>query len=750
MLPDNDKSRLLSAVSQAIKVSHQGEHSLARPTRVIREHFQADACVLYDLHEGNFSLISSDASDFAALNRIPAENQERLLELVLQKKELVLAGDDGTALPKDGLPLRSSDKAARYAAAPLIFRNEMVGAMILQMREGAGFPPHEDKFLQFLALQLAGVVQNLAAMDRAKKLSPKGPKQRILKGIGVSAGLGIGPAVMFRPGLLSVNLRKEPPQNADPKGEGDKLRIALDTASGELHDLEKKLSQDLAQNESKIFQSHRMILSDPDFLQRLSREIRHGKTALQAISWVIEGFMNQLKDARGPRWEEAVVDLEELRQRTLEKLLEFRSPGGMEEWSGILVSPSLGPSDTLRLNPKRLLGIATMGGGPTSHAAILARSLGIPAVMAVPGLLENIHVGDLLIVDGDNGEVIVNPNGAVLEDYELREKNQLERIVDFDAIAYESAVTLDGHEISLEANVGFASDLNKLRLFGAEGVGLFRTEYLFLDRKKLPNEPEQYELYRRAVTEADGLPLTFRVLDAGGDKPVAALDMPKESNPFLGCRSLRLLLSRPEILRTQLRALLRASAHGKIRLLLPMVSGVEEIQTVKKMIADVQGELSRENVDFDAKLPLGIMIEIPAAVHLAPVLARLVDFLSIGTNDLIQYTLAVDRNNERVAEFFESYHPAVISSIAQVAAAGRAANKPVSVCGEMASEPLAVPLLVGLGISSLSMIPSAILRARKIIRELNFENAGEMAGRALQATTVLEVKDILQEFQDGL
>jgi len=391
-----------------------------------------------------------------------------------------------------------------------------------------------------------------------------------------------------------------------------------------------------------------------------------------------------------------------------------------------------------------------MTGGPTSHAAILARSLGIPAVMGATGIMEKISPGTLLIVDGDKGEVIANPGASILQNYELLEEQRVAEMVNLNGIAYEPAVTLDGHLVHLEANASFARDLKKLTNFGAEGVGLFRTEFLFLQGKELPNEVQQFDIYCRMIKDASGLPITFRILDAGGDKLIEALHMEKEGNPFLGYRSIRLTLSRPEILKTQFRALLRASAFGKIRILIPMISGMEEVDAIKEILAGVKRDLAGENISYDPQIPFGLMIEVPAAIPMAHLLIQQADFLSIGTNDLTQYTLAVDRNNERVAPFFEALHPALLSFISHVAQVGLKAKKPVGICGEMASDPFIIPLLVGLGLSSLSMIPSCILAAKKVIRQLNYQQAQEMAKEALQAARIQEVKSILTRFNNSV
>jgi len=711
-----------SLIAQALKVSKQDERPLTRIVQIVREHFHAEACSLYEIRRGISTLIAIDEND-SSLEKTEPSAQQRLVELAIEKKEVVCVQETG--------------------AAPLLHQEKVVGVLMLQKERPDNFTLSESQFLEFIALQLAGVIQSLTIAERAKLQNKTEQNSVVLKGIGVSSGFGIGPALFLNEGITSIGFSKTDLSSHSTKKEWDKLQAALRKTSEDLSHLEKRIEKKFSKEESGIFDSHRVILSDTSFLKKLEDEIDRGKGALETVGDVLQEYMQQFAKMENPRLEEAAVDLEELRQRVLENLLGMESRQEQEDWAGILVAKKLGPSDTIRLNPDKLLGIITMSGGPTSHAAILARSLGIPAVMGVVGMMENIHPGDLLIADGDKGEVIVNPGPSVLQDYEFLEEKNVAAMVDLNAIAYEPAVTLDGHLIHLEANASFVSDLKKLRYFGAEGVGLFRTEFLFLKGKDLPKESEQFDIYCQMIRDAGGLPITFRMLDAGGDKLLEALSPEKEENPFLGYRSIRLSLSQPHLLKTQFRALLRASAFGSIRILIPMISGMEELDAIQEILETVKKELSNENIPYAPHIPLGLMIEVPSAVPMVRFLIQNVDFLSIGTNDLTQYTLAVDRNNERVACFFEPLHPAVLSFISQVAEVGLKSQKPVGICGEMASDPFIIPLLVGLGITHLSMIPSCIIEAKKVIRQLNYQEAQKMAKLVLQASRIKEVKAIL-------
>ncbi|MCE9626209.1 MAG: phosphoenolpyruvate--protein phosphotransferase [Deltaproteobacteria bacterium] len=726
MVFKDQSAKTFSHIARALKVSKHGERPLSRIVQIVREHFNANTCSLYELRRGSLTEVAADAEDSPEGDHVP-EPQLKLAELAAKQGEAAFEGDIG--------------------AVPLVYQEKTVGILALQKPPGNDFPPMERRFLEFIALQVAGAIQSLTIAERAKSEIQEDRGVMVIQGIAVSTGFGIGPALFLHAGITSAGFAEPDPSLHSTKKEWERLESALRKTSEDLAVLERSVESDFSKNESNIFNSHRAILSDPDFLKNLKMEIDAGQGALKAVGEVLQAFMHSLAETKSSSIKETSVDLEELRQRLFENLMGMESRQEKENWSGILVAKSIGPSDTMRLDASKLLGIVTMTGGPTSHAAILARSLGIPAVMGAAGIMDKISPGSLLIVDGDTGEVIANPGPSILQQYEILEEKRVADLVTLNTIAYEPAVTMDGHPVHLEANASFATDVKRLRYFGAEGVGLFRTEFLFFKGKELPGETEQFEIYRRMIQDADGLPITFRILDAGGDKLIEALHMEKEENPILGYRSIRLTLSKPEILKTQFRALLRASAFGSLKILIPMISGMEEVDAIEGILAGVRKELSDEGIPYDPKIPFGLMIEVPSAVPMAPLLVQHADFLSIGTNDLTQYTLAVDRNNERVAPFFQSLHPAVLSFISQIASVGLKAKKPVGICGEMASDPQIIPLLVGLGVTHLSMIPSCLLEAKKIIRGMNYEECHEMARQTLQAARIDEVKTILANFR---
>lgn len=743
-MPTPDSLRTLSTIAQIIQKSHPMENPLAHIVTMVRQQMNVDVCSLYLLQDKMLILVATDGLDPSCAGRVRMGVHEGLTGLAVEKLQPIVVNEASRHPRFKYFPETGEEKFHSYAAVPLLDREEVVGVLTIQTALPRDFNAREIELLKLIAFQLAGVIRNLVTLELLR-VGPEKERRRLeLKGIPVAPGFGIGPAFFLRPGISPIIFKRGAEKVSDAKEEWRKLRAAIRKTSQDLLRLEKRLQRKFSKSESDIFYSHRMILSDKSFLKKLRATAGKGDGALEAVQGVFGDYIQDFDRLEDPHFRERAADLEDLRQRLIEHLLGGKVRKGKDHWEGVLVAETLVPSDTTRLDPEQVQGILTERGGVTSHAAILARSMGIPAVMGIPGLAAKIQPGDLIIVDGNVGNVFVNPEPQILAEYERIQEKYADRILHLQKIADEPAVTKDGRHIFLEANVGLFSGLKMLKQFGAEGVGLYRTEFPFMVRKRLPNEDEQYELYRKVVEEMGGLPVTFRLLDAGGDKPIAALGVHREANPFLGYRSIRLSLSQPEIIESQLRALLRASNGGPIRLLVPMISGAEDIRAVKGILEKVKGELRGEGVPFVPMIPLGLMIEVPAAVALAHILIKDCDFFSIGTNDLIQYTLAVDRNNERVAQFFEPLHPAVLTSLAHIAKVANEAGKPVSICGEIAGDPFMAPLLVGLGVTGLSMIPSNIPVVKSVIRGFTYTQVQGLAEKALNASTIEEVKGLLE------
>jgi phosphotransferase system, enzyme I, PtsP len=473
--------------------------------------------------------------------------------------------------------------------------------------------------------------------------------------------------------------------------------------------------------------------------------VREGRSAEHSLGCVVEDYVRQFEGLGDDYMRERALDIKDIGQRVLRCLLGVHAAPRKLGRGVILVVAELVLSDLLLIDPSKLKGLALATGGVTSHASILARSLEIPTVIGLENLIETVREGDQLVVDGNSGIVYVNPPADIVREYERLDREYRAFNRELGALVHLPAETIDGRRVTLYANIGLFSDVHLARQHGAEGIGLYRTELPFLSHRDFLTEEEQVDIYVRMVEAMEGRPVTIRTLDLGADKYPTYLKGPREDNPFLGWRSIRISLEMADVFRTQLRAILRASSSGPVRILFPMISSVEEIRRVKEILDEARYELRQRDVPFDDEVPIGIMIEVPSAVSLAPRLIHEVDFFSIGTNDLIQYTLAVDRNNRKVASLYQPLHPAVLRAINYAARAAREAGKPVSICGEMAADPMCTLALVGIGMETLSMGPFFVPVIKRLVRAVDFRGAQRLAQEALELATVKEVKGLLFE-----
>jgi phosphotransferase system enzyme I (PtsI) len=560
------------------------------------------------------------------------------------------------------------------------------------------------------------------------------------RGIPTSRGIAIGTIYRLETPLNLERLHYTP--NEDPKREVEELMDAIGEARRELDGMREKLGSKFGLDLAAVFQTHIQILEDKGFVAKLRREVLATGNALTALTNVIGTYRKTFERMSDPYFRERVNDIEDVGQRVMESLLGERHHTTPLSEGAIVVASNLLPSMFARLEVEKIAAIVSEHGGPTSHGAIFARTLEVPALTGIPGIQAAVRSGETAIVDGAEGLIILSPDEGLLYEYRRAQKRYTVAIEHLDALRDRPAETRDGRSIRLTANVGLVSDLRLVDQHGADGIGLFRTEMLAFAHRGFPGEEEQAQLYERVAKSMAPRTVTIRTFDLGGDKEMPDISMRLEDNPQLGCRSIRLSLANQGIFKAQLRAIYRASAAGNIRLMLPMVTSIDELRSAKVLIAEVLDDLKRAGIPYDENVPLGLMIEVPSAAITADVLARECDFFSIGTNDLTQYTLAVDRGNEHVAHIYDPLHPAVLSLIdASIRAASRA-NIPISVCGEMARNPLAVPLLVGLGIQELSSAPSAVPLVKEIIRELDFGDLEADVRKTQKAGTAAEVHQI--------
>lgn len=570
------------------------------------------------------------------------------------------------------------------------------------------------------------------------------------KGVPASGGLAAGPAHLVRP----VEEREVPDQELSASQVGPEVRhfrLAVRRSLDEIDALRECLLGDPQDPGLKILDAHRMLLADPDFLRRILHEIRERRRpAGAALREVLGEIILTLEAARSEYFRARSADLLDVRRRVLKHLEGEAQTAAPIPAGSVVVAVELAPSETASFDPEFVAGLVTDHGGPTSHAAILARSRGIPSVVGLVDLAAHVHEGDRILIDGDRGIVTVRPGRAEMAEFMVRRREAVRRDRARARALTEPAVTLDGHPFELLANIETAEDAPLAVRVGAQGVGLYRTEFFYLKGSHLPDEDGQYRAYRRVVQAMRPRPVTIRTLDAGGDKFAAYLGTTRETNPFLGVRGIRFSLGHPDIFRTQLRAVLRAAAVGPVQILFPMICSIDEVRAANEMVDEAAAELRREGVAVPARVPRGVMIEVPAAVALADHLAREVEFFSIGSNDLIQYTLAVDRANERLASLYDPFHPAVLRALAATIDAANRAGIRVSSCGEMSGQPAGAAVLLGLGCSSLSMGAFQIAEVKNALRRVRLVDLRRLLAEILRLATTREVRAAVEEALGGM
>jgi phosphocarrier protein FPr len=560
----------------------------------------------------------------------------------------------------------------------------------------------------------------------------------LVQGIAGAPGIAIGPIYQFQATKIVV----EETAAADPNQEKARLDKALDSTRADLTSLHADMVKRIGPEEAAIFEAHLAILDDPDLLETATDRIESGLSAAQAWQESVEATAAQLAQVKDELLAARAADVRDVGQRVLRSLVGAAdSQPELPETPIVLVVHDLSPSDTVSLDPDRVLGFCTAAGGANAHTAILARALGLPAIVGAGPAVLGLKNGTQVILDGNTGVLTIAPGDEVLAFAKTAQQEQRARQAEALKAAKAPAITQDGHRLEVVANIGSLADARQAVGFGAEGVGLLRTEFLFLERTEPPTETEQFEIYRDIVLALADQPVIVRTLDVGGDKPLPYLPLPAEENPFLGIRGIRLSMTRPELLRTQIRAILRAAGHGPFRIMFPMVATLEEWTAARRIVSEVQQELNAPTVE------VGIMIEVPAAALIAEHFAREVDFFSIGTNDLTQYTLAMDRGHPELSAQADGLHPAVLHLIDRTVRAAHAAGKWVGVCGELGANPQAGPILVGLGVDELSVSIPAIPTVKARIRSMSYAAAQDLAAQALACGTATEVRQLVDRWQ---
>ena len=565
-----------------------------------------------------------------------------------------------------------------------------------------------------------------------------------LKGIAASQGISFAKAYVFVEPDLSVKEVKI----EDVAAEVKRFEDAIEASKKELTIIKENALASLGADKAAVFEAHLLILDDPEFMGTVKTDIESKViNAEYAFKETSDMFISMFEAMDNEYMKERAADIRDVSKRILAHLLgvDLPNPSLIDE-EVIVIAEDLTPSDTAQLNKKYVKGFATNIGGRTSHSAIMARSLEIPAVVGTSSITEDVKNGDILILDGLDGVVLVNPDEATTAEYKEKHAKFEAQKAEWAKLVTEKSVTKDGHEVILAANIGTPADLEGVKNNGGEAVGLYRTEFLYMGRDQLPTEDEQFEAYKAVLEGMGDKPVVVRTLDIGGDKELPYLDLPKEMNPFLGFRAIRLCLEEKDLFRTQLRALLRASVYGKLCVMFPMIATVQEFRAAKALFLEEKEKLVAEGVAVSNDIELGIMVEIPSTAVIADIFAKEVDFFSIGTNDLIQYTMAADRMSEKVSYLYQPYNPAILRLVKNVIEASHKEGKWTGMCGEMAGDSLAIPLLLGMGLDEFSMSATSILQARSQIKNLTLDEMKELVEKAVMCATTEEVLALIEEY----
>ena len=732
---------------------------------LVAKRLDADVCSVYLREPQSESLLLSATIglDPAAVSHVRLSVGDGLVGWVAKNGESIALERAREDARFRYFPETGEERFTSFLAAPLVVQGGTTGVLVIQTVEPRSFHHEDVELMQTCAQLLAPVVVNaqlLALMStsedyRSAHFPPRlgggdasalggnparAEKNVELAGIPTSRGVAIGPVYRFGAPVDLDRVHYEP--KATRVEERADLLSALTETLGDIEETRDTVRVRFGPEFAAVFHAQIQILEDKGFVQNLEQSLEDSGNAFLALRSVLDSYRETFESIESEYFRERGADIIDVGQRIMEKLVGGRSERSTMEPGSVVVVDQVLAGLFARLEMDKVAAIVAEHGGATSHGAIFARTLEIPAVTGVGGIMSTVRQGEPCIVDGSTGHIYLAPDETLTSFYQDAQHKYEVAVEHLDAMRGRPSETRDGKMITLSANVGLINDVRYAEQHGAEGIGLFRTELLALAHRGFPSQEEQEELYRRVIGQMNPRPVTIRTLDLGGDKGIPNVGESNEENPQLGLRSIRLTLENRRAFAVQLRAIFSASVTGQAKLLLPMISSVEELREVRALVAEVQAGMSARGEDFDPDMEIGIMIEVPAAAIAADALAAECDFFSIGTNDLTQYTLAVDRGNERVAHLYDGLHPAVIALIDNSVRAAQRADIPVSICGELASNPLAVPILVGLGIGEFSVVPAAVPLVKEIVRALDTSEAAHDARKALSMASAREVREI--------
>jgi phosphotransferase system, enzyme I, PtsP len=769
--PESLGLRTLEDISALILHSHDLQETLDNIVNLVAKRMSSDVCSIYLLEDDGetLRLQATRGLSKSSVGRITMKTSEGLTGLVVEQKGVVNIEDAPSHPRYKYFRETREEKFHSFLGIPLFERKAPVGVIVVQTREKRAFTPAEISTISTIAYQISSIVINAKLLDSIRKKEEersffekelekmraggtkeektagarkKGKTPVMLVGAAASSGFCWGKVYLLN---QRISRNGSGFMEVMPAGEERKrFLLALEKAKIQTIYMEKRVAQLLSKEDAAIFHTHLMILEDRGFSGKVIELIDSDYGAVRAVQEVVDHYVLAFSNMEDPYLRQRSADMEDIGRRIIDSLDGSDRQRTKLREKRIIVAEDILPSDMATLDHEKILGIITEKGDVNSHASIMAKSLGIPAVLGIEGLLKKIGPRDEVIIDGTSGHIYVNPDERVRVEYERLQRDYSLKRLELDGLRDLPAVTTDGFRVHLRANIGLLSDVKVALANGAEGVGLYRTEFPYMTRKSFPDRHDQFQLYRRILEGFGPLPVSIRTLDIGGDKGLPYFAYPKEDNPFMGWRSIRVSLERKDIFVEQLAAVLMASIHGRASLMFPMVSGVDEIRAIKNIMEEVKGELTKEGHPFNPDMRFGIMVELPAAVLTADILIREVDYFSIGTNDLIQYTLAADRNNPKVKKYYDSFHPAVLHSIKRVADVANRAGKQVSICGEMAADPMSAVVLLGMGISDFSLSAPLIPLVKQTILKISRTSAAEIAERVLTMVSSGEIRGYLE------
>jgi len=758
----------LEDISTLILQSHDLIETLRNIVALIQRRMRTEVCSIYILDNDGETLRLRASKGLArrSVGRVVMKIGEGLTGMVAQQGRPVAIQDPESDPRYRYFKETGEEKYHSFLGIPLFERKQPLGVIVLQTKETRDFSTDEISTLTAIALQISSVVINARLLDRINRqeeeadrvtqelaaarhllantqLNNQEASSLAMRGHIAYPGVVTGPANILEERLGFADILDE--GNIDIIAETKRLDNALEETRIQTLYLEKKVAARMSENEASIFHTHLMILEDRSFIDRLYDGIKKGHGAPYMLEKVVSGYIEAFERMDDPYLRERAADMEDIGRRLLANLIGKRDHGLHLKQTGILVARQILPSDMAALDHTQITGIVTEAGEKNSHAVIMAKSLGIPALVGVKGALKNITPDDILILDANSGSLYINPGKTILEEYSRLQEDESRERSRLDEYRDQPAITADGFIVTLRANVGLISDIPIALRNGARGVGLYRTEFPYMARGSFPDRNDQYQLYSKVIEGFENQPVTIRTLDIGGDKKLPYFNHPFEENPFMGWRSVRVSLDNRDIFRTQIEAILMASIHGPVKLLFPMISSLDELQECKRVVLEARDNLDAENIPYAPNIPLGIMIEVPAAVLLINRLALEVDFFALGTNDLIQYLLAADRNNPLVSKYYDPLHPAVLRVLHDVNTTAATLGKEVCVCGEMSSEPINLIPMIGMGISEFSTPAPFIPRTKAFLTKLSMERARQAARDVLEMDSAAEIRQYLKD-----